>query len=95
VAYKELVPTDSATAGTVIVATPLTRVPLKEPVPASRITEPVGVGLPAKVTVTLSGCPARILDWLGETVTVGVVFPAAVTVTELDPDAVLKLLSPW
>jgi hypothetical protein len=30
-----------------------------------------------------------MLDWLGETVTVGVVFAAAVTVTELDPDAVL------
>jgi hypothetical protein len=53
------------------------------------MTEPVGVGLPATVTVTLSDCPEGMLDWLGETVTVGVVFPAAVTVTELDPDAVL------
>ena len=89
-----MLPTVNADAGTVIVATPLTRDPLKEPVPASRMTEPVGVGLPETVTVTFSDCPVEMLDWLGETVTVGVAFAAVVTVTELDPDAVLKLLSP-
>jgi hypothetical protein len=65
---------------------------LKEPVPATRTTEPVGVGLPLvalTVTAALSCCAVVMLDGVGTTVTVGVVFAGAVTITEPVPVALL------
>jgi hypothetical protein len=67
---------------------------LKEPVPATRTTEPVGVGLPLvalTVTATLSCCAVVMLDGIGTTVTVGVVFVTGFTVTGFDPVALLYI----
>ena len=44
---------------------------------------------PLTATVTVKGCAVVMLDADGVTVNVGVVFAAAVTVTEFDPVALL------
>jgi hypothetical protein len=54
--------------------------------------EPVGVGLPVPpltAIATVNACPVVMLDEDGVTVTVGVVFAEAVTVTEVVPVALL------
>jgi hypothetical protein len=73
-----------------IVALPPVRVVAAEvyPPPLS-ITEPVGVGVPPTVTVTVNGWVVVTLDGEGVTITVGVVFAGLVTVTEFDPEALL------
>jgi hypothetical protein len=74
-------PVESDPAGMLIVALPLLRVVAVEvyPPPLS-VTKPVGVGVPLTATVTVNGCAVVMLDELGVTVIVGVVF-ARVTVT--------------
>jgi hypothetical protein len=76
-----------------IVALPLLRVAAADVyVPLVSVNDPVGVGLPVPpltATVTLSACAVVMLEADGVTVTVGVVFAGAVTVTEFDPVALL------
>jgi hypothetical protein len=55
--------------------------------PLLSVTEPVGVGVPANVTVTVRGCAVVMVLEDGETVIVGVVL--AVTVTDAVPEALL------
>jgi hypothetical protein len=82
------VPSDPA--GTLIVATPpVSAVADEVYVPLVSVTEPVGVGVPATVTVTARLWAVVMLDGEGETVTVGVVFAGLVTVTEAVPVALL------
>ena len=59
--------------------------------PPLSVTEPVGLGVPATVTVTVSGWVVATLDGEGVTVTVGMVFAGLVTVTGFDPDALLYI----
>jgi hypothetical protein len=57
-----------------------------------RVIEPVGIGLPLPpltATVADSVCAVVMLDGLGVTVTVGVIFAGAVTITEPVPVAPL------
>jgi len=84
------VPAARDPAGILIVALPLVNVATAEvyPPPES-VTEPVGVGVPPTPIVTDRDCNVVMLDGEGVTVTVGVVFAGFVTVTVLDPVAVL------
>ena len=60
-------------AGMLIVALPPVRAVAAEVYPPElSVTEPVGVGVPATVTVTVSGCAVVMLDAEGVTVTGGV-----------------------
>jgi hypothetical protein len=70
----------------------LIRFPFVEEVPPNSVTVPVGTGLGLTVltvTLTLNACPEGMLFWLGDTVTVGMAFAGAVTVTEPEPVALL------
>jgi hypothetical protein len=86
-------PVASDPAETLMVAPPLLRVAAADVyVPLVSVTEPVGVGFPVPpltATATVSACAVVMLDADGVTVNVGVVFAAAVTVTEFDPVALL------
>lgn len=67
-------PTASEPAEMLMVALPLVSVVAPEEyAPLVRVTEPVGVGVPATVTVTESVCAVEMLKKAGVTVTVGVV----------------------
>ena len=84
-------PTASELAGTVNCALPpLSDVVPRLVLPQASVTEPVGVGFPARpltVTVTVALSVVVMLDGFGVTVTVGVMsVGAAETVSEPVPD---------
>ena len=90
VAVNVSVPTASAPADRLIVATPAVSDVAAVKFPQVSVIDPVGIGLsapPLTVTVTLSDCAVVMLVGDGVTVTVGVVAGADVTKTVFVPVA--------